>query len=101
MSVEVMKDGNKSSVSIDAEMTICRAAALKKEIFEDMEWGDAVSFDLSRVSEMDTSGFQLLVMAQKEAALKNCVFSIKAHSAATSAVIELFNMKERFEAGAR
>lgn len=101
MPVEVTRDGNLSSISIDGEMTICRAAALKKEIFEDLEWGDAVSFDLSGVSEMDTSGFQLLMMARKEAALKDCGFSIKAHSAATSAVIELFNMKERFEAGAR
>ncbi len=101
MPVEVTRDGKLSSVVIDGEMTICRAGALKKEIFEGIEWGDAVSFDLSGVSEMDTSGFQLLMMAQKEAALKNCVFSIKAHSAATSAVIELFNVKERFESGAR
>lgn len=101
MPVTVEKNGDHSSVSIDGEMTICRAAALKQEIFEGMEWGSAVSLDLSGVSEMDTSGFQLLTLVRNEAALKNCAFSIKAHSAATEAVVELFNMKDCFEAGAR
>ena len=101
MGVEITKNGNMSSVSIDGEMTVCSAARIKKEIFEDVVWDKAVSFDLSGVSEMDTAGFQLLMLAKKEAALKNCIFSVKAHSMATSAVIELFNMKEHLEAGPR
>lgn len=101
MSVEVTIDGNQCGVSIDGEMTINRAAILKNEIFGKIAWAGDVSFDLSGVSEMDTSGFQLLMLAKKEAALKSCMFSVKAHSAATAAVMELFNMKEEFEAGER
>lgn len=101
MSVEVTKNGNQCGVSIDGEMTINMAASLKNEIFGKTAWADEVSFDLSGVSEMDTSGFQLLMLVRNEAALKNCAFSIKAHSAATEAVLELFNMKDCFEAGAR
>lgn len=101
MGVEVTHNGNRCSVSIDGEMTICGAALLKKEIFGDIVWADAVSFDLSRVTGMDTAGFQLLLLAKKEAGLHNSVFSIKAHSIATSAVVELFNMKKHFATGAK
>lgn len=101
MSVEVTKNGDQCSVSIDGEMTINMAAVLKNEIFGKIAWAGDVSFDLSGVSEMDTSGFQLLMLAKKEAALKSCMFSVKAHSEATSAVLDLFNMKEEFDACTR
>lgn len=101
MSVEVTKNGDQCSVSIDGEMTINMAAVLKNEIFGKIAWAGDVSFDLSGVSEMDTSGFQLLMLAKKEAASNKCGFSIKSHSAATSAVMDLFNMKEEFDACTR
>lgn len=101
MPVETIKDGGHSLISIDGEMTISRAAAIKNEIFEKMEWGSAVSLDLSGVSEMDTSGFQILMLAQREAAIKNCAFSIKSQSPATEAVLELFKMREHLDASER
>ena len=53
--------------------------------------------DLSQVSEMDTSGFQLLCMIKREAVLKNKGFKISSHSTATEAVMDLYKMSDYFK----
>lgn len=55
-----------------------------------------VSFDLSRVSELDTSCFQILMAAKIECDKKNVEFSIKSFSPAVEEVMGLYNMNYFF-----
>jgi anti-anti-sigma factor len=80
-------------MQIEGEMTIFNAAEIKKQLFDNFAGCSEFELDLSRVSEMDTSGFQLLYLAKKESARLNKPVRIVEQSTATSAVLELFNIK--------
>jgi len=59
---------------------------------------DAVSFasiemDLSEVSELDTTGVQLLVLARREAAAIGKGLRVTARSAAVVSAFEIYNLK--------
>ena len=97
MAISIEKKEGLCKMKIEADMTIFNAAELKNELISDM--GDCSSFeiDLSQVSEIDTSGVQLLLLIKKEAALQNKEFKIASHSAATAAVIDLYNMTDYFK----
>lgn len=96
MSVSIEKKDGLCKLRVETDMTIFNAAELKNELLSDMEDCSALEVDLSQVSEMDTSGFQLLFMMKREAALRNRDFKISSHSQATEAVITLYNMSDYF-----
>ena len=53
---------------IDQNMTIYTAAALKAPMLVDVRQAEAPEFDLSGVTEIDSAGLQLLLLARREAA---------------------------------
>ncbi|MBI5643262.1 MAG: STAS domain-containing protein [Deltaproteobacteria bacterium] len=83
---------------ISGEMTIYNAPALKKGLLDALAENRDLAMDLSEVNEMDTSGFQLLLLAKKEAVQKSRELTLVNISQAAATVIELYNMRTYFEA---
>lgn len=81
---------------VAGEMTIYHAAEMKKKLLHSLVRSAEMEIDLSGVSEMDIAGFQLLLLAKREAALAGKALRLVAHSPATLAVLDLFNMAPYF-----
>lgn len=86
-----------AALQLDGEITIYTAMELKKTILDALgECEQALRLDLSAVTELDTAGFQLLVMAKREAERRGKSFRIEAISPATEELIRLYNMAGYF-----
>lgn len=77
---------------LDGNLTIYEAPAVKERLVTALGESQTLELDLSQVSEIDTAGFQLLVMAKREAARQGKTLGLVAHSAAVREVLDFFNM---------
>ncbi|MBW7957704.1 MAG: STAS domain-containing protein [Deltaproteobacteria bacterium] len=96
MPVRIEKDGENGSISVEGEMNIYHAQELKDGLMRAMDGEDSVSLDLSRVSEMDSSGLQLVLLAWREADRKGAPFRLIGASTPVDDVLSLFDLKKLF-----
>jgi anti-anti-sigma factor len=85
-----------SRLALDGDLTIYTAAESKKRLLDAVFASPSLELDLSQVAEMDTAGFQLLVLAKREAQRAGRALAIVAHSAAVREIIEFYNMTAFF-----
>ncbi|HEX8988948.1 MAG TPA: STAS domain-containing protein [Rhodocyclaceae bacterium] len=83
-------------LALDADLTIYNALDLKRQLLDAVRSRQILELDLSRVGEMDSAGFQLLVLAKREAQQLGRTLRIVAHSPAVLEVIEFYNMVAYF-----
>ena len=76
-------------ISLDGEMTIYRAADLKVAVLEALRKTPVLEVDLSGVTELDTAGLQVLMLAKQTAAAEQRELRLLQHS---PAVVEIFEM---------
>lgn len=76
-------------ISLDGEMTIYRAADLKVVLLEALRKTPVLEVDLSGVTELDTAGLQVLMLAKQTAAAEQRELRLLQHS---PAVVEIFEM---------
>jgi anti-sigma B factor antagonist len=81
---------------LEGELTIYRAAELKQELLAALEPGGPLDLDLSAVTELDTAGVQLLMLAKKVAGERELPLRLTGHSPAVLEVFELFNLGGHF-----
>jgi anti-anti-sigma factor len=81
---------------LDGPMTIYNANEIKAQLMNGLQAAPSVELDLSHVNEMDTAGFQLLVMAKRESQRQGHTLRIVAHSPAVREVIDFYNMDAFF-----
>lgn len=81
---------------LDGPMTIYNAGEIKAQLMNGLANTSIVELDLSHVNEMDTAGFQLLVMAKRESQRHGHTLRITAHSQAVRDVIDFYNMDAFF-----
>lgn len=81
---------------LDGPMTIYNAGEIKAQLMNGLSVATIVELDLSHVNEMDTAGFQLLVMAKRESQRQGHTLRIIAHSPAVREVIDFYNMDAFF-----
>lgn len=81
---------------LDGPMTIYTAGEIKARLLDGIAGTTILELDLSHVGEMDTAGFQLLVMAKRESQRLGRVLRIVAHSPAVREVIDFYNMDAFF-----
>lgn len=79
---------------IAGEFTIFRAMELKQALLSEPP---PLEIDLSGVTEMDTAGVQLLILAKKEALAAQRELHLVAHSPAVIEVFDLLNVGEYFD----
>ncbi|MFS2005390.1 STAS domain-containing protein [Duganella sp. CT11-25] len=76
-------------IAIDGEMTIYRAADLKITVLEALRKTRVLEIDLSGITELDTAGLQVLMLAKQAAAADQRELRLLRHS---PAVMEIFQM---------
>lgn len=67
-------------IRIRGELTVYEAALVKDELFEALQGEANVCIDLSGVSEVDTAGLQVLLMAHRECAARRVPFAVAGSS---------------------
>ncbi|MGV8891582.1 MAG: STAS domain-containing protein [Burkholderiaceae bacterium] len=81
---------------IQGELTIYRATELKQVLLAALAKPSSLEVDLSSVTEIDTAGVQLLMLAKKTAQAQQCELRLVAHSPAVTDVFELLNLAAYF-----
>jgi anti-anti-sigma factor len=76
---------------IQDEMTIYRSAELKKSMLDPLDRG-SLEINLSGVTEIDTAGVQLLMLAKQTARQHGHELRLAGHSPAVLEVFELLNL---------
>lgn len=89
MQIEMHLDGRRALLSCSGELTIYEAAELQQALLASLAESDSIDLDLAAVSELDTAGFQQLLLLQREALAVAKPMRIRAHSAATREVFDL------------
>ena len=68
MNIGETSQGAAACLAVEGEMTIYRAAELKPALLDAVRAHEAPALDLSAVTEFDSAGLQLLLVARQEAA---------------------------------
>jgi anti-sigma B factor antagonist len=90
-----MSGGSERSVlRIEGELSIYRAEELKQALLGEPS---PTEIDLSGVTEIDTAGVQLLMLAKRSAQAAQRELRLVAHSPAVSDVFELLNLSAYFD----
>ena len=79
-------------IVIEGELTIYRAAELKSVLLEAVRAHDTPALDLSAVTEFDSAGLQLLLMARQEAQRLGKPLQVAGASPAVREVFALLGM---------
>lgn len=83
-------------VAMRGPMTIYEAAKDKKRLLDALEGARELDIDLSRVSDMDTAGIQLLLLLKREATAQGKALRLSAHNAAVLDVLNAYNLGAYF-----
>ncbi len=81
---------------IEGEMTIYQAAEQKQTLLAALEQAEELEVDLAAVTELDTAGVQILILAKKQALATQRKLRLVAHSSAVQEVLELLNLAAYF-----
>ena len=79
-------------IAIDGELTIYRAADLKITVLEALRKARVLEVDLSGVTELDTAGLQVLMLAKNTAAADGRELRLLNHSPAVVEIVEMLNL---------
>lgn len=84
--------GPVAALAVEGELTIYRAAELKDVLLDAVRQHAAPAFDLSAVTECDSAGLQLLLVARQEAAALGKALRVQDASAAVRDVFALLGI---------
>jgi anti-sigma B factor antagonist len=83
-------------ITLDEDMTIYNASAQKQMLLDALGDCEELDLDLSQVGEMDTAGFQVLLLTKREAVKAEKSVRLTAHSKAVTELLDLYNMASYF-----
>jgi anti-anti-sigma factor len=89
-------DQRRRNITINEDMTIYNAATQKPMLLDALTDCQELDLDLSQVSEMDTAGFQILLLTKREALKANKTVRLTAHSKSVTELLDLYNMATYF-----
>ncbi len=84
------------TTTIKQNMTVYNAAEQKAMLLKALAGCQELDIDLAQVGEMDTAGFQLLLLTKREAMKVNKAVRLTGHSKAVTELIDLYNMAGYF-----
>ena len=88
--------GGPAVLRIEGELTIYRAAEFKQTLLDAVAGAAVLELDLSGVTDIDTAGLQLLMLAKKTAQAAQRELYLVAHSPAVIDGFELLNLAAFF-----
>ncbi|MPQ58734.1 lipid asymmetry maintenance protein MlaB [Duganella sp. FT27W] len=74
------------------EINIYRAADLKLEVLQTLRAAPVLEIDLAGVTELDTAGLQVLMLAKRTASIEQRELRLRNHSPAVVDVVEMLNL---------
>ena len=77
---------------LDGEVNIYRAAELKHSVLAALRQSRVLEIDLAGVTEFDTAGLQVLMLAKRTASAEQRELRLLHHSPAVVEVVELLNL---------
>jgi anti-anti-sigma factor len=86
-----------NALRVQGEMTIYRAGELAKSILAKLKKKPATRLDLSEVTEIDSAGLQILLMANRIASAAGSRLQLVAPSACVVEVLALCNLSHLLE----
>ena len=84
------------TLRIEGELTIYRAAELKETLLAAVAAHAALDVDLTAVTELDTAGVQMLLVAKRSAAASGHAMRLMGHSAPVIDVFEHLDLSKHF-----
>jgi anti-sigma B factor antagonist len=82
-----------AALMVEGEMTVYRAVELKDAMLGALRRSGAVEVDLSRVTEFDSAGVQVLLLGKQLAAARSQELRLTATSPAVDEVLALLNLR--------
>ncbi|HEX8962596.1 MAG TPA: STAS domain-containing protein [Rhodocyclaceae bacterium] len=80
------------NVVIHGELTISTAAGVRDDLLAALDAADEVEVDLTRVTEIDSAGIQIMVGAKREASERRKSLRFLGHSAAVVDALDLTDL---------
>jgi anti-anti-sigma factor len=96
MSINTHWQGRRCTLQVEQEMSIYTAMTLKEPLLEPLTTSREIELDLARVTEMDTSGVQLLLLLHREAMRREVVLRIVGMSATVREALALYGLLSWF-----
>ena len=85
-----------AAIALEGELTIFSALETKQTLLGALVPGVTLDCDLSGVTEFDTAGVQLLMLAKREAGARGAVLRLVGHSPAVLGAFELLDLGGHF-----
>nr|WP_255722388.1 STAS domain-containing protein [Ectothiorhodospira lacustris] len=86
------QDAGRCLLRLEGEMTIYHAMEIKQKFMEILHEFEALTVSLAKVTDMDTSGAQLLILIKKEALAMGRHLTLADHSPPVLALLELYDL---------
>lgn len=96
MEIHEERSNGTCRLRLAGELTIYHSAAIKPRLVDALRNHAEVDINLASVSEIDTAGLQLLIMAKLEALAASKVLRLTDHSPAVLEIMELFDLAGYF-----
>ncbi len=87
-----LTEAKPGQLALEGDLTIYDAARMKDELLARLHANSKLKVDLSGITELDSSGVQLLLLMQREASEANKPLQWANHSTAVSEVLTLLNL---------
>lgn len=100
MSDFITSEAVPGQLALSGEMTIFAAAQIKDDWLNRLNANEALSIDLSGVTEIDSSGVQLMLMLQRAAQMQHKPLRWTDHSPSVVRVLDLLKLGSVFDAPA-
>ena len=97
MNIGATSQGAAACLAVEGEMTIYRAAELKPALLDAVRTQDAPALDLANVTEFDSAGAQLLLVARREAARLGKCLELRSPSPAVRDAFALLGLTSEGE----
>lgn len=94
--LDIQEQADHLAAKLSGELTIQNAEPLKQGLLTLLDKGKSISIDLSEVSELDSSGVQLLYYAKQAALGRQLALELVNHSPAVVEVFELYRLAPVF-----
>jgi anti-anti-sigma factor len=96
MSITIESENGLSHVKLAGELTIFYADELWPQLWQGLQEAQEVEIDLNGVSEIDTAGIQLLMMAKKNEKSAGKTVRVLNHSQSVLEAFELYDLAGYF-----
>lgn len=87
-----MSDDTAARLVLDGELTIYRAADLKTAVLDALRKTRVLEIDLSGVTELDTAGLQVLMLAKQTASADQRELRLVQHSPAVVEILQMLDL---------